>query len=256
MFAAEAAPTVLRSSLSVYGMSRLATLSAALLLAVLCILSLRWTLADLQMIRFGQALEALPRLETETARETLDPPWERALALRGPHPNYLDRRHRMERTLGLRLASADPVAAQGHLRRAEALAAEAFDAQPLPHHLIRAAAARADRYLVDATFADYLRRAAALGPWDAGTLAGLYAVLLPRWQHVGPEVRSWALDELVRLQASETAFRRVSGRIRRLGMWPTLCAEEGGAGLPEKHCPRDAQSPGLQENGRNLLADR
>ena len=89
-------------------------------------------------------------------------------------------------------------------------------------------------------------------------MVALYAVLLPRWRHVAPELRRWVLEELVRLQASGAASGRIDSVIFRLDTWLALCAEVvgGGAGLPEKCHPHDTRSCGVHEDGWNLLAAR
>ncbi|MCC5888489.1 MAG: hypothetical protein JJT88_18800 [Gammaproteobacteria bacterium] len=173
------------------------TLIIALALATLIatLISLRWVLIDLTAVDAQRVLErALDGRATQAelwaARDSMN----NVIEAR-PHPAYLDRLARIELEAGAQLREADPVAAFASFHRAEELAIAAHAARPgLPHSLLRAAAARAERFQIDDQFEAYLREAQRLGPWDRGVLRTSVLLTLWHWQTASPSLKELVLD--------------------------------------------------------------
>lgn len=215
--------------------SLIVVLALGLLLAALT--SLRWAAMDRGAVDAAAVLEhsyagRATQAELLAARAGLD-----GVIEARPHPTYLDRQARIELEAGARLRDTDPVAAFRSFRRAEELAVAAHAARPgLPHSLLRAAAARAERFEVDAQFEAYLREAGQLGPWDAGVLRTSVLLTLWHWQLASPTLKTMVLDRAEEAFAARQADGLV-GVISRANGWSEFCKRS----VIREHNPRPCQ---------------
>lgn len=199
----------------------IATLALGLLFAALT--SLRWTALDRAAVEAEQVLERsyagrASQAELFAARAGLD-----SVIETRAHPTYLDRQARIELEAGARLREADPVTAFRSFHRAEQLAVAAHAARPgLPHSLLRAAAARAERFTIDDQFETYLREAQRLGPWDAGVMRTSVMLTLWHWQTASPSLRTMALDLAEQAFAADQAGG-LAAVINRGNGWSAFC---------------------------------
>lgn len=204
-------------------LTRLLCIALALALLIAATVALRWTLLDLAAEDAREVLEQSYRDEASddellAARAGLDA----VIELR-PHPAYLDLQARIELQAGIRLRASDPVAAFASFHRAEALALAAHAARPgMPHPLMRAAAARAERFQVDEQFEDYLRQAYQLGPWDRGILRSSVLLTLWHWQTVSPQLQELVLDRAEEAFAASQAAG-LPAVITRANGWAEFC---------------------------------
>jgi len=195
----------------------------ALGMLVASLISLRWTALDLAAVDAEQVLERSYQgratdVELLAARAGLD-----TVIDARPHPTYLDRQARIALEVGGRLRDTDPVAAFESFRLAESLAVAAHDARPgLPHSLLRAAAARAERFQVDQQFEAYLREAQRLGPWDGGVLRSSILLTLWHWQTASPSLRAFALDRAEEAFAAAQAGG-LAAVISQANGWSEFC---------------------------------
>ena len=202
---------------------RLLIIMLALALMVAALISLRWTTLDLAAEDASRVLERSYQDratdgELFAARAGLD-----SVIEARPHPAYLDRQARVELEVGARLRNDDPVSAFQSFRRAEELAVAAHAARPgLPHSLLRAAAARAERFQIDDQFETYLREAQSLGPWDRGVLRTSVMLTLWHWQAASPSLRALALDKAEEAFAASQAGG-LAAVITRANGWSEFC---------------------------------
>lgn len=220
--------------------TRTLIIALALTLLVAALLSLRWTALDLAAEDARRVLERSYQGLTTTAellaaRDGID-----SVIEARPHPAYLDRQARIELQAGDRLRMDDPVNAFASFRRAEELAVAAHAGRPgLPHSLLRAAAARAERYQIDDQFEAYLREAQRLGPWDRGVLRTSVLLTLWHWQTASPSLKELALD-----RAEEAFIASQAGGlaavISRANGWSEFCQRPA----IREHNPRQCRNFG------------
>lgn len=207
---------------------RLGALAVAAMLACAVLFAVLWVAADFAALRAEQIL-AHPDTGTDrSAREArARAELQRALELRAGHPSYLIRLWDLELGTGARLrAAGDMDAARPVLEHAEALAKEAFEVQPFPYHLVRAAAARAERALIDAEFERLLRDAGALGPRDQDVTNGVLLLSLYNWRLIGVDQRRRTVDLLLDSRSTASRTRAALAAVDRYRGWPLLCADD------------------------------
>lgn len=216
---------------------RLLIIALAIGMLFTALMSLRWMAIDSAASNAEQVYERslegrASEAELFAARGGLD-----SVIEARPHPSYLDRQARIELEAGARLRDANPVTAFQSFRRAEELAVAAHAARPgLPHSLLRAAAARAERFQVDDQFEAYLREAHRLGPWDRGVLRASILLTLWHWHAASPSLKTMALDRAEEAFAAKQAGGLV-GVISRANGWSVFCERA----VIREHNPRSCR---------------
>lgn len=208
-------------------------LVAVVVLAIYWV-TLEWRLAglrELSRLSRGGEIESLAELE----RGVVD-----ADALTGAileHADYHYMRSRLHLALGQALEPTDPVAAFRHYEQAEQSSLTAHQKRPhLPHDLLRAAAARAERYLVDDRFLQYLVEANRLGPWDRGTATTTFLLVMEHFDYVPEAAVEVASDAAVRALLAGGYIADLMRLLNHYDAWALVCVDERVVDRHERRC--------------------